>query len=357
MELKKKNGFLRIFQGSKGVLMEQNKEPALSREIRLLSSTARRQEIPDWEPVTGPEEIDGDEIIRVARMARIVDERDGLPLYKKLTVCRKAGMDIQVDAVDDEPYISSQLGPLLHMKQACAGGMRLAQKATGAQEVTILVYRNIADLELRIPRTVEGFQVRKIGGVYPAEIRPDGPYTENEGRKTMLIGACALIHLYRAVCEGILQTTVFITVSGNCVAGPCNLEVSMGMTVTDVLDRCGLSENPTRIVVGGSMTGESVEDTDQTRITATTRAVLAFREDERDKQYLCISCGLCAEACPADLNPMLIYRAMEMGRGDLLQNMDYQNCIECMCCSYRCPAKLNLAAAISSLKRKKGETS
>ena len=356
MEVKKRQGSKGGIQINKGVMMEQNKEPALSREIRLLSSTAKRKTMQEWEPAAGLEEVSPDEIIQVARMARIIDERDGLPLYKKLLLCRKAQMDIQVDAVDDEPYISSQLGPMLHMKQACAGGMKLAQKATGVSEVRILVYRNVTDLELRIPHLLEGFRVRKIGGVYPAEIRPGGAVYENEGRRSMLIGACAFIHLYRAVYEGIMQTTVFVTVSGNCVANPCNLEVSVGMTATDVLDRCGLSDNPTRVVVGGSMTGESVEDTDNTRITPTTRAVLAFKEDERDKKYLCIGCGRCAEACPADLNPMLIYRAMEMGRGDLLQYMDYDNCIECMCCSYQCPAKLNLAAAVSSLKRKKGET-
>ena len=355
MEVKRKPGLRGGLQLSKGVMLEQNKEPALSREIRLLSNTARRKIMQDWEPAADLNAVSPDEIILAAKTARIIDERDGLPLYKKLLICRQQKMDIRVDAVDDEPYISSQLGPMLHMKQACGGGIKLAEKATGAADIRILTYRNITDLELRIPHSIEGFRVQKIGGVYPAEIRPEGTLQDSDGRRKIFIGVCALIHLYRAVYAGIAQTTTFVTVSGNCVANPCNLEVSLGMTVTDVLDRCGLSDNPTRVVAGGSMTGTTVEDTDNTRIAPTIRAVLAFKEDERDKQYVCIGCGRCAEACPASLNPMLIYRAMELGRGDLLRHTDYENCIECMCCSYQCPAKLNLAAAVSSLKKKKGE--
>lgn len=342
-------------QINKGVVMEQHKEPALSREIRLLSSTARRKMLEDWQPVDYLDDISIEQIIMVAKMARIIDERDGLPLYKKLMLCRRDNMMIMVDAVDDEPYISSQLGPLLHMKQACIGGLKLALKAAKTTDARILVYKNITDLELKIPHFIEGVKVQRIGGMYPAEIRPGRSFAEFAGRRMMLVGACALIHLYRAVCEGMMQTTVFVTVSGNCVANCCNLEVSIGMSVTDVLDRCGLSDSPTRIVVGGSMTGEAVADTDTTQILPTTRAVLAFKEDERDKKYLCINCGRCAEVCPVDINPMRIYRAMELGRGDLLQDMDFDRCIGCMCCSYECPAKLNLAAAIGSLIGKKGE--
>lgn len=340
----------------KGILMEQHKEPALSREIELLANTAKRKEISGWSVPGRLEEVTPDEIIQVARVARIVDERDGLPLYKKLVHCRRAGMDILVDAVDDEPYISSQLGPMLQMKKEFGSGLRLAQKAAEAQQVRIQVYRNITDLERRVPRTIEGFRIQKIGGVYPAEVGPEGLFVETADRRQIIIGACAILHLYRAVFQGIIQTTVFVTVGGTCVADPRNLEVSLGLSITDVLDRCGLSQNPSRVVVGGSMTGQSVADTDNTFVTATTRAVLAFREDERDKKYVCIGCGSCTENCPSGLNPMMIYRAMEMGRGDLLQQMDYQHCIECMCCSYCCPAKLNLAAAIASLKRKE-ETS
>ncbi len=68
-----------------------------------------------------------------------------------------------------------------------------------------------------------------------------------------MVGVGALIHLARAVAFNKPQTTTFITVAGDCIGNPTNLEVSLGMTVGQVLERCGLIEDPARVVVGGSI--------------------------------------------------------------------------------------------------------
>ena len=339
-----------------GIILEQHKEPTLSQEIEKLITPGKVQVIRELEqPWNDIAEISPGEIVQVARLARIVDERDGLPLFRKLKLCAGRQAALRVDAMDDEPYISSQLGPLLHMSRECAGGLALAAKAVGAVSQEILVYGALTDLETRVPKTLDGVPVRRILGRYPGKPLSAQSLVEENGQVTLYVGACALIHLYRAVYEGIKQTTAFLTVAGNCVSAPCNMEVSLGTTATEILDRCGLEAEPTRVVVGGSVTGISVADTDEVKVGAATRAILALREDERDKKYRCVGCGRCVEACPMDLNPMLLYKTINMNLHSRAEQLDYKMCISCMCCSYVCPAKLDLAGRISWYRRSRKE--
>ena len=93
----------RIFRGlyRRGVMLEQMKEPALSRTVKQMSPA---------EPSENPREVDGmtaQEIIEAAELADIVDETDGRPLAEKLREAENSGGMLLVDAIDDEPYVSS----------------------------------------------------------------------------------------------------------------------------------------------------------------------------------------------------------------------------------------------------------
>ncbi len=335
-----------------GVILEQHKEPALSRNIiQFLNNTAPEKDIQRLSPER-IEQVSADKIIAIAQEAGIIDERDGRPLYKKLyKAARRQVQMLVVDAMDDQPYISSQLGPLLGFKDEVEMGLKLALKATGAEQGQIAVYKNLSDLEIKIPNNIKGIKVTRIGGKYPAELRlskqlrVDVPYA--------IVGVCSLIHLYRAVYRGESQTTCFVTVAGNCVGYPTNLEVSLGMTLAQVLERCGLIANPTRVVVGGPMNGIAVMDTDMTLVSPTTRGVLAFREDEREQRYSCIGCGRCIAVCPRMLNPMHIYRCLQRGRYTMADLFEPERCIGCGTCSYICPSKLPVAVTIHTYARKK----
>lgn len=329
----------------KGILLQQHKEPALSRDLREFLNADTIGVLMDRPAVEDPDALTPDDIIAIARDAHIVDERDGRPLFEKLEKFRASLTRLLVaDAIDDEPYISSQLNPMLKNSAQSVSGLRLAQKAAGAAEAQFAVYKNLADLDIRIPKKLGGFPVKRIRGRYPAEYQASMYFAAEED--VAMVGVGALIHLARAVAFNKPQTTTFITVAGDCIGNPTNLEVSLGMTVGQVLERCGLIEDPARVVVGGSMTGFSVMDTDNTLVTPSTRAILAFHEDFKNLNIGCIGCSRCAHACPEGLNPFYLYRSIQNRRYGLFRVLDAQMCIGCGTCSYVCPSKLDLSETI-----------
>ena len=330
------------FFGRGGMLLEQHKDPALSRDLRDCTSGAA--EAMDLPPADDPGSLSGEEVLRYARSAAIIDERDGLLLADKLEQGAKGGVSLLVaDAVDDEPYVSSQLSPLFKLSQQAVEGLWLAARAAGTSESIIAVYKNLYDTRLKIPGSLYGVRIRKITGKYPAEART--LFTQ-QPQSTLLVGVCALIHLYRAVHRGVRQTSAFVTVAGDCVANPQNLEVLCGVTTRQVLERCGLIEIPGRVVLGGPMTGRCISPDEEVPVTPTTRAVLAFRSNERDRHYQCIGCGKCVKVCPQGLSPVYLYKGAQTKNLRLLRLCDAVFCTGCGTCSYVCPAKLDLSAEI-----------
>lgn len=327
----------------KGILLQQQKEPALSRELREFFNADTISVQMDRDQVSKPDVLTPAGIIDIARQANIIDERDGKLLAEKLTACRKYKCSLLVgDAVDDEPYISSQINPLLKNQRLAAEGLKFAQRAIKAEEACFAVYKNLTDLEIKIPKTILEFPVKRIRGRYPAEYQAASQYPAD----SVLIGVGALLHLARAIFFNKPQTTAFVTVAGNCIGNPTNLEVSLGMTIAQVLERCGLIDDPGRVIIGGSMTGISLIDTENTLITPTTRAVLAFKEDFKEQHFSCIGCSRCVQVCPKGLNPNALYHSIQYKRYDIFRTLDAQMCIGCNTCSYMCPAKLNLSEVI-----------
>ena len=343
--------------GVQGILLEQNKEPALSREIKKLKGCdecERRLE----KPVSSePGLLAPYEIVMIAREAKIIDESDGRRLWRKLAqAARESISGVVIDAMDDEPYLSSQLGPALWMQDQLSEAIGLVKRAVGANKVQIEIYKNLLDVDIKIPASIGGNRVERIGGTYPAELRARW---HSSRKNTLVIGAGAMIHLWRAAYLGLVQTTCFVTVAGDCVANPGNYEVPIGMSVMRVAEQVGLIADPKRMVAGGSMTGFGLTDPERVMITPTTRGVLAFAQEFKDMGYTCIGCGRCADVCPEGLSPFFIYKAMKSKRRERLELFDADLCTGCGTCSYVCPAKLDLAQIVGAcgrLVRKQNET-
>ena len=174
-----------------GIVLEQNKEPALSGGIqRICSRTLDHVPIDDLQ--------EGDDIVTIARKAGIIDENTGRPLYLLLDRARNSGCRIIIaDALDDEPYISSQLAPALEMTDQLVRGIELAKEAVGAESARIEIYKELGDSPVTIGENLGGVPVDRVGAGYPAD---NSLIQKHREEKASVFGACALIHLARPLC-------------------------------------------------------------------------------------------------------------------------------------------------------------
>lgn len=254
-----------------------------------------------------------------------------------------------VDAVDDEPYVSSQMCMVLHQPEKLALGAQLAAKAANPGDVYIAVYKHIFDININLPKSINDIRVERIGGLYPAE---DRVYRHiPKGKNRLTVGACAMVHLARAVEDSRRMTSAFITVAGDAVANPRNVEVPVGTSAAEILELCGLAEEPEVIVMGGSMTGRAVFEPEDEKIGTTTRAVLAFVRSNHSYSYNCIGCGRCDHACPQKLSVSRIRLLTDRGRTEGIKNYDVNLCTGCGACSYVCPARIDVAATVLKAKK------
>ncbi len=339
---------------TKGIILEQKKEPALSRDIqRLIGSQPAAGEV---QALSEGEIPTLDRLIRLCEEANIIDERDGETLADILKRWKsKPCGKIVGDALDDEPYVSSQINPMMKLSADAAYGLRLLQTVLKPAQTYFAVYREMHYLNSRIPSKVEEFAVRRMGGKYPMEKRA----VRRLGDDVLTVGVCALIHLARAAKSGTPQSTCFVTVAGNCVGNPGNLEVTIGTPVSALLDRCGLIAEPTVLSLGSAMKGISVVDADNTLVRPNTNAVLAIRVSEKNLRHMdCIGCSRCVQVCPEGLNPVELYRAASGNRRETARRLGMDRCIGCSACSYICPSRLELSHMIQSKKAKwnKAET-
>lgn len=332
----------------KGILLEQKKEPMLTR-----STLVMRQEFEYFDcdfPDTPIEELSAKQIIELCRLAEIVDECDGKMLWEKLEKANLGeGGTLIIDAIDDEPYISSQMSIGIHQPEKLSLGIELCERVLSPEKTYIAMYRHILDSNFGIPGKIGKYKVRKIGGRYPAESRVYRHIPK--GRNSVIVGACAMLHLARAAEESRKMTTCFITVAGDVVKNPRNVEVPIGTTAEKILELCGLTEEPETIVMGGSMTGRAIFEPENETVSPTTRGIIALARSYGTYSYSCIGCGRCDHACPKGLSVSAMRKFCEAGKLDKLVHYDISMCIGCGACSYVCPSRIDIASMLTKSKK------
>lgn len=305
-------------------------------------------EEPEDEPVPeGAEEPGAYAILEAARLAGIIDEYDGVPLFRKLRECaRGKGGIFALNAADDDPYCTSGAACLLTMTAEALDGLALAARAVGAQGMCVVAMH--ASFSRGQRREIE----KKLGetplywvkGYYPV-----WPFLEHarplRGRLIGRAGVQALAALSGAVRLGAPQDACVVTVAGDALARRQNVRAPIGTPVGRLLEFCGLEAEPSVVAMGSAMRGVAVQEF-ETPLRAGDRCVLAFAGRVAPRLAPCVGCGRCDQACPEGLFPSQALRRMERGEHRRARQYAGARCTGCNACSAVCPSGLNVAHLI-----------
>ena len=266
-----------------------------------------------------------------------------------------------VNGAECEPYITADNRAMLEDTDDIVEGIKLVKKYMNLSTVIIGIEDNkpqaIAKLQAAVA-DIEGASVKALKAQYPqggekvliyectGKIVPEGKLPSDVGCVVMNVSSIAFVAKYMRT--GMPLITKRLTVDGDAIAEPKNVEVAIGTSFSDVIDFCGgFKTEPKKIIMGGTMMGFAVP-TINYPVLKNNNAILAFsaaKTAEAEKpETPCIRCARCVNACPFSLMPAAIEKAYKAGNVDALKALKVNLCMECGCCAYVCPAKRNLVS-------------
>lgn len=266
-----------------------------------------------------------------------------------------------VNGAECEPYITADNRAMLEDTDDIVEGIKLVKKYMNLSTVIIGIEDNkpqaIAKLQAAVA-DIEGASVKALKAQYPqggekvliyectGRIVPEGKLPSDVGCVVMNVSSIAFVAKYMRT--GMPLITKRLTVDGDAIAEPKNVEVAIGTSFSDVIDFCGgFKTEPKKIIMGGPMMGFAVP-TINYPVLKNNNAILAFsaaKTAEAEKpETPCIRCARCVNACPFSLMPAAIEKAYKAGNVDALKALKVNLCMECGCCAYVCPAKRNLVS-------------
>lgn len=159
--------------------------------------------------------------------------------------------------------------------------------------------------------------------------------------------------IYQALAFGKPLTERVVTVTGKALVNPCNFNVPIGTSFSELIDAAGgFSKEPKKFVSGGPMMGISLFDLN-VPVVKTSSALLCMSKDDVAGSVpgSCIRCGSCVEACPEQLLPAKLADLAEHFQEDTFRELYGMECLECGSCSFVCPARRHLTQSIRAMRR------
>ncbi len=272
-----------------------------------------------------------------------------------------------LNGAECEPYITVDHAAMLAHAQEIIDGMRAAMKWVDIKQGIIGIESNKPDAIAKFNELLAGatdIKVAELRQVYPQGAERVIIY-ETTGRHLIagklpadvgciVSNVTSMLKLQQFLATGMPLVSKFITVDGNAIAKPQNIEAPIGTMICDVIEFCGGAKEGVeirKIVMGGPMMGRAIPRDDMS-IMKGNSSILCFDETfaTQNKETACINCGRCVAGCPMNLMPARLSRAYKDKNIDMLREYNVMSCMDCGCCAYSCPARKQLNFEIRMAK-------
>ncbi|WP_043526416.1 electron transport complex subunit RsxC [Litchfieldella xinjiangensis] len=289
----------------------------------------------------------------------------GFPTQIKARVHERHRIDtLIVNAAECEPYITADDLLLRTYPQEVLDGARLLARLAGAERILVGIEDNkpeaiaalqaaLADssperdtcpIEIRVVTTryPSGGEKQLIKRLLDREV-PSGGLPADIG--VLCHNPGTLRATLQAVRDGQPLVSRIVTLTGEALAHPGNVEARLGTPIHSLLEEAGLKERELgQLLMGGPLMGFPLAST-ALPIVKTTNCLVAATRTELPPppvEQPCIRCGACEEVCPASLLPQQLYWFARGREHDKAQLFNLFDCIECGACAYVCPSHIPL---------------
>ena len=280
-----------------------------------------------------------------------------------------------INGTECEPYITADDVLMRERATDIIAGAQLLAKIVGQpREILVGIEDNKPEAIAAMQKAAEGTPVeivvfptkypsggeRQLIQILTGKEVPSGKIPAQIGILVQNVGTAAAA--YRAIRYGEPLISRVTTVVGEALGEQRNIQVLIGTPIDHVLAMHGFQpDRSSRLIIGGPMMGYAIEQT-AVPVVKTTNCILVPSRTEMPEPppaQPCIRCGLCAEACPAQLLPQQLFWYAKSEDHEKLEAHNLFDCIECGACSYVCPSSIPLVhyyrAAKGDIRAQKAE--
>ena len=262
-----------------------------------------------------------------------------------------------LNGAECEPYITCDAMLMQEQGRKIIDGLNIMRHALQATRCVIAVEDNKRAAHTMLVNALqeheaEYIEVIQIPTLYPAGGEKQliktitGKEVPSNGLPINIGVVCHNVATAAAIATAVLEgkplISRYVTVTGEGIEHPRNLNVLFGTPFSALIDYCGRNIKAEKFIIGGPMMGFEVAE-DNIPVIKTSNCILVQRKETKPDYVMpCIRCGKCAEVCPAQLLPQQLYWYARAKNFDKTQDHNLFDCIECGCCSYVCPSHIPL---------------
>lgn len=279
------------------------------------------------------------------------------PSAVKLSLGKDKTIDtLVINGSECEPYLTCDDRLMQEKPAEVIDGIRIMAHALKAKKTLIAIEDNKPAAFQSLSQEAEKFDnidVVSVPTLYPmgsekqlintltGEEIPAGKMAADIGIVMHNVATARAVH--NAVRYGRPLVSRIVTVAGDAIQESRNIEVLVGTLVNEVLQYCGLKDDPSRLLMGGPMMGNVIPHAD-VPITKGANGVLALSKHEAKKHepQPCIRCSSCVNACPVGLMPLEMASRIRKHEINAAVDIGLSDCISCGSCSYVCPSHIPL---------------